>query len=140
EGMTFYNDQLYLGTYPKANLTIFDTSRPGGEGNPRTLFSLHDEEQDRPFGMLAVPEIKKIFMGTVPGYGILGGALAVIDPDTSTPEVHRNLIKNHGIVTFAYRNGILYGGTTIYGGLGIEPVEKEAKLFLWDTHKGELIT
>ncbi len=140
EGVTFYDTKLYLGTYPGANLTVFDTAQPQGEDNPQTLFSLKDEGQDRPFGMLGVPEEKKVFMGTVPGYGLLGGALAIYEPGTSEPAVHRNLIKDQGIVTFAYRDGILYGGTTIHGGLGIQPTATEGRLFLWDVKKGELIT
>lgn len=140
EGMTFYNSELYLGTYPGANLSVFDTARPQGDGNPRTLFSLKEEGQDRPFGMLGVPEENKVFMGTVPGYGLLGGALAVYEPGTTEPQVHRNLIQDQGIVTFACRDGILYGGTTIHGGLGIRPTAEEARLFLWDVKEGKLIT
>lgn len=133
EGMTWYNDKLYLGTYPGANLSVYDTSQPGGTAtNPATGFSLKDEGQDRPFGMLGVPEEGKIFMGTVPGYGLLEGALTVIDAETSQPEMHKNIIPNQGVVTFAYKDGILYAGSTIYGGLGIDSTEKEAVLFEWD--------
>src|SRR5690606_27669428 len=48
EGMTIYGDRLFLGTYPKANVTVFDTKRPIARSNPRTLFSLDGYGQDRP--------------------------------------------------------------------------------------------
>lgn len=141
EGMTLYGDQIYLGTYPKANLTIFDTSRPAARSNPRTLFSLDDYGQDRPFGMLGLPEEKRVFMGTVPGYGLLGGALAVINLDDSkdTATVYRNLVPDQGIVSLAYKDGVLFGGTTIHGGLGIKPVTKDSHLFMWDVKTSKLI-
>lgn len=139
EGVTFYNSKLFLGTYPGANLSVFDTGQAPGEDNPTTLFSMKEQGQDRPFAMLGVPEENRVFMGTVPGYGLLGGALAVYDPDTTITAMHRNIIKDQGLVTFAYKEGILYGGTTIHGGLGIEPTAKEARLFLYDIKQDKLI-
>src|SRR5690606_18427999 len=139
EGMTIYEDRLFLGTYPKANVTVFDTNRPIARSNPRTLFSLANYGQDRPFGILGVPEENRVFVGTVPGYGLLGGALAVFDPDDkkATASIYRNLIPEQGIVSLAYKDGVLFGGTTIHGGLGIRPTTKDSHLFMWDVKGGK---
>lgn len=139
EGMTPYGSRIYFGTYPRAIISVFDTARPVERSNPKEVFRLEKENQDRPFGMLGVPEKNKVFVGTVPAYGVLGGVLAVYDPETSQVQVHENVVKDHGVVSFAYHDGILYGGTSIYGGLGIEPDEKDAKLFLWDVDSGSKI-
>jgi len=132
EGVTAYQSQLYFGTYPGANISVFDTALPVSKTNPRTLFSLKEDEQDRPFGMLGVPEEKKVFTGTVPAYGLLGGVLSVYDVETDKHKVFRDVVPKQSLISFAYKNGLLYCGTTISGGLGIEPTEKEPKLFIWD--------
>lgn len=139
EGFTSYGTSLYMGTYPHAVISTYDTSAPVKAGNPRELFRLDAEGQDRPFAMLSVPELKTIFIGTVPGYGLLGGALATYSPDKNTTEVHRDLIPHQSIVTLAYKDGLVYGGTSIWGGLGIQPTEKEARLFAWDPRTRKLV-
>lgn len=139
EGITVWGSRLYFGTYPRAHISVLDTARSVGKGNPSQIFTLEKEDQDRPFGMLAVPEHNRLFVGTVPGYGLLGGVLAEYDAGTGDLEVHRDVIPGQSIVALAYRDGILFGGTTIHGGLGVEPTEKEGKLFLWDVKKGNKV-
>jgi len=53
--------------------------------------------------------------------------------------VHRNVVPDQSITSLAYANELVVGATTIAGGLGIEPKEKEAKLFLWDPTKNEKV-
>jgi outer membrane protein assembly factor BamB len=139
EGITAYGSRLYFGTYPGAVISVLDTAKPRGRDNPREVFRLHDQGQDRPFAMLGVEREKKVFVGTVPGYGLLGGALSIYDPETSSLVVHRDVVPGHSVVSLAYADGILFGGTSVSGGLGIEPREHEARLFLWDVARGEKV-
>ena len=81
---------------------------------------------------MGVESLGKVFFGTVPDYGTLGGALVVIDGKTDAVEVHRNIVPDHSIVSLAYAGGMVVGGTAIRGGLGIDPKAKEGKLFVWD--------
>lgn len=134
EGITAVGSTVYFGVYPKARIYEMETTGPRAY-KPRQLFTLAGEDQDRPFGMLGVPEERKVFIGTVPGYGVLGGALAVLDLDKETTSVYRNVVKDHSVVAFAYKDGILYGGTSVSGGLGIEPQLKEGRIFAWDVKK-----
>lgn len=139
EGMAVIDSRIFFGTYPRAIISVLDTARPQSKGNPRDLFRLEEEGQDRPFGMLAVPEENKLFIGTVPGYGLLGGALTIYDLATSAVDVHRGVIPNQSVVTLAYRDGMIYAGTSTWGGLGIERTERDAKLFIWDVKLNEKI-
>lgn len=138
EGMTPLGDKMYMGVYPGARIMELDTTKPMGSSNrPKELFSMSGEKQDRPFAMTSGDG--KLFIGTIADYGQLGGALAIYDPATGEKSVHRNVVQNQSVVGLAYKDGKIYGSTTISGGLGITPTEPAAKVFVWDVEKGEKI-
>ena len=127
EGMVAYGDSMYLGVYPGGHLEKIDTTvSPAAVERVLTI----GEAQDRPYVMKTFED--KIMMGTIPGYGELGGALVIFDPLTEEIKVHRNVVQNQSIVGLAYKDGYIYGSTTVHGGLGINPSEKSAKMFVWD--------
>ncbi|MET3726810.1 uncharacterized protein YjdB [Fictibacillus halophilus] len=133
EGITSIGNKIYYGVYPGAKIYEHDTTKPWKKNvNPLLLFDLKATEQDRPYAMLGVEQEGKLFIGTIPDYGKLGGALTVYDTTTKSVETFRNIVQNQSVISLAYRDGVVYGGTTIRGGLGQEPSEKEAKLFLYD--------
>ncbi|TMV51493.1 hypothetical protein FE783_06875 [Paenibacillus mesophilus] len=137
ENIAEAGNSLYFGIYPGAIIQKYDVTQawtPGGNpANPKTLFNLGAWEQDRPFGMLAVASMNKLFVGTVPDYGKLGGAFAVYDLNTASLNVTRNVITDQSVVALANKNNEVFGGTSVWGGLGISPTATEAKLFVWDT-------
>jgi len=140
EGMATLGSRIYFGVYPRARIYVFDTAKPWDtkQGNPRLLFQLDGEEQDRPYGMTGVEEGNKLFVGTVPAYGLLGGALAAYDAGTTAPpEIHRNLIPDQSIVSLVNTGGLVIGGTSVSGGLGVKAEATEGRLFVWDVKKGE---
>lgn len=153
EGMTFVGSKLYMGIYPDARIYEWDTAKPwnmdnmASPVNPRRLFSLEKNgqipgytEQERPFGMVGAEDLHKLFIGTVPKNGRLGGAFTVYDTQAGgEPEVHWNLIPNQSIVALEYKDGLVYGGTTVYGGMGAKPVTPEALLFVWDPAKKNVV-
>ncbi|MFS0823257.1 FIMAH domain-containing protein [Bacillus sp. 1P02SD] len=49
----------------------------------------------------------------------------------------RNIIKNQSIIGLAYLDGTVFGGSTISGGLGINPTELIAKMFEYDVATGK---
>ncbi|WP_010268818.1 FIMAH domain-containing protein [Paenibacillus senegalensis] len=134
EGMTSFGSKLFLGVYPGAAIHELDTNKPlQASVNPVQRFTI--PHQDRPFSMTS--DEKRLFIGTIPDYGELGGALTIYEPETgSAPVVHENLIENQSIVGLTVADGKLYGSTTVAGGLGIDPVETAAKLFVWDIASG----
>ncbi|RKD12905.1 hypothetical protein BCY91_11075 [Pelobium manganitolerans] len=131
EGMTVQGDNIYFGIYPAANFYVYDTKRPWNvsQGNPRNLGKI--EGQDRPFAGASVADKGKLFFGTVPGYGKLGGALVEYTVSSGKLESYTGVVENQSVVSLLNYKGIIIGGTSISGGLGVSPSAPEAKLFAW---------
>jgi hypothetical protein len=123
EGMVCGDGCMYFGVYPGGR--IYRHS----DGQSRLLRSI-GEEQDRPFVMLYAGDT--LYIGSVPDYNRLGGALTVYSPKNDSWEVFRNIVPNQSVTGLAYQDGLIYGSTGIWGGLGIKPAESEAALFIWD--------
>jgi hypothetical protein len=139
EGMASLGQYMYFGTYPGAKIHQYDTTKvfkPSGSGRTvNQVFELKTTyEQDRPWSMVGVPEEQKLLIGTVPDYGKYGGALTVYEPSKPAPnyEVYRNIVPNHSIVALAYKDGLVYGGSSYRGGLGSEDRFDDARLFIFD--------
>lgn len=133
EGITVSGDNIYFGTYSRAEFYVYDTKKPWDKQskNPKKIGQAAG--QDRPFGGVAARELNKMFFGTVPGYGKLGGVLAEYDEVGDKMNYHTDVVKDLSIVSLAYKDGLVFGGTSIWGGLGVAPTCKEAVLFVWDT-------
>ncbi|WP_052487396.1 OmpL47-type beta-barrel domain-containing protein [Gordoniibacillus kamchatkensis] len=130
EGMGSLNGKMYWGTYGGAVIYRYDPEKPFElRKNPGIVYDIGDD-QDRPFGFDSGDG--KLFIGTVPDYGHLGGALTIFDEEKNTWNTYRNLIQNQSIIGVAYHNGKVYGGSSLSGGLGINPTETEAKMFEFD--------
>lgn len=127
---------LYMASYTYAVLTRYDPTgpwKPGSEtdSNPRTLGAV-GEDQYRTPGLIAASD-GKIYIGSIPTYGQLGGALSTYDPATNKFTVHRHIVPDQSVMCLAEGPGqILFGGTSPMGGGGVEPTAKEGHLFGWD--------
>lgn len=137
QGFGTFDDLLVFGTYTAAGINVYDTTKPIEPGvNPRPRIYV-GHEQDRPIAMVRAGD--KLAIGTFPTPARLGGALALLDPATMELEVHDNIIHNQSIYALAHRDGLLYGGSGITGGLGVDPTETEGKLFVFDPATGEVV-
>jgi hypothetical protein len=129
EGITFWDGVPVFGTYRHARMYAGDWEQTEGP-----IFVLEiGERQDRPFALL--PHGDQLYVGTIPTYGEQGGTVAICSKTESgewTAEVHRGIVENQSITGLAVRNGMLFGGTSTMGGLGIAPKADSAVLFLWD--------
>lgn len=135
EGQATIGDTLYFGVYPGAIIYSYKPSQPWAMGtNPRQVCALTAADQDRPYGMVNAGG--KLYIGTMPGYGKLGGALSVYDPATGQCTTHPDLVAGQTIASLAYLDGKVYGGSMIWGGLGTAPTATEAKLLVYDTAAG----
>jgi hypothetical protein len=135
--MGSYEGKLYLCSYPEARLSIYDPKRSlqfgdGGESNPRDLGPMGGD-QYRPRAMLAGPH-GKVYIGSYPDYGLMGGALSIYDPEKNEKRVYRDIVKNQSIASLAYieKLDLIAAGSSIRGGTGTRAIEKEARLILWD--------
>ncbi len=136
DNLIHYKGKNYIAHYTKARLTVYDPASPWEPGNlpssnPRSLGSV-GSDQDR-FPAAHLGEDDKLYFGTTPIYGALGGALVILDPETETSEVYRNLVQDQTIHTLLGDGaGKLYGATSVRGGFGAHPAATSAKLFIWD--------
>lgn len=131
EGMALQGDSIYFGIYPKGRLYLYDTQRKWDvkQSNPRKIAEIPG--QSRSFAVLSVPDEKRLFLGMIPEYGKLGGSFVsydVVSDELKSYEV----IKEQAVASLIYSSKTIVGGTTISGGLGIKPSQKEAVLFGWD--------
>ncbi|MEU6742722.1 hypothetical protein [Streptosporangium sandarakinum] len=123
EGIVTHKGKLYLGVYPGARIYEWTGDAP------RQLLTLSDQEQDRPFAMVSAGD--HLAFGTVPKSGAAGGVLGLYDPETGHTVVRRNIIPGHSIIGLAYRDGVVYGATSAFGGLG-RPLDTAAYVFAYD--------
>ncbi len=129
--------KMFACAYPGSVLAVYDPHRPWNfgtlpENNPMQIGQVGDGHL-RPRAMILGPE-NLLYIGSYPPYGQLGGAMAAVSPTTyKTVQNHRHLIRNQSIVALAWDkpDGLIYGGSSITGGGGTTPSEKEAKFFAW---------
>lgn len=138
ERIVAHDGKLYLGTYTGAELWEFDPAQEWKQfENPRRVVDLRGISQDRPFGIASAGDY--VAMGTVPDYGKLGGTLALYNPGTETVETFEHLIEDQSIVALTYEDGIVYGATSVWGGLGSTPSQPNARVFAFDVADRELL-
>ncbi len=134
-----YKGKIYMGSYPEAVLALFDPAgpawRPGSDsGSNPTVFGPLGDGDYRPRSMVLAPD-GLIYIGNFPPYGQLGGALAVWDPQQNkVVGNYRNIVREQSIASLTYepRSGLIFGGTNILGGTGIQPTQAQAAVFAFD--------
>src|SRR5690606_22164351 len=78
---------LYIASYPAARVSIYDPAKPyrfgaDEDANPRDIGRC-DNVAYRPRASIAGPA-GKVWIASVPDYGMWGGTLAAYDPQTQT--------------------------------------------------------
>lgn len=139
EGMAVNGTDIYFGIYPKGMYYKYNTTKPWNiqGGNPLFLGQIPD--QSRSFAVLSEPKSKKIFFGMVPEYGMLGGHLVGYDIESGKLKTYGVVMKDQSVVSLVFANNMLWGGTSVSGGLGIAPSTTVAKLFSWDDKKAQVV-
>ncbi|MGI2298103.1 S-layer homology domain-containing protein [Paenibacillus sp. GXUN7292] len=134
EGMGEAHGKYYAGAYPKAEIYTVDFNTTDFSQSTKTLVTKLSGEgldQDRPFQLIEAGEY--VAISSVPDYGVLDGALTLLPvADNAQKEVYKGIIPNQSIIGLAYKDGKIYGSTAVWGGLGIDPVDENAKLFIFD--------
>lgn len=137
EGLGIFDDYLLMGRYPNGLLTKYDTTQPWANGtNPPAPFEI-GYEQDRPQSLVRVGD--EVAVSSIPKSGRLGGAITMWDPATDETRVYQGIFEQQAPVSLVELDGLLYVGTTINGGYGIDPVATEAKLLIMDPASGEIL-
>ena len=135
ESIAVIDDKYYFGHYGReAGLCEFD---PQTKKEGTTIAQMSGAEQDRAFNIVDAGD--KIIWGSYPDYGRLGGAVAVYDKKSKkVTGIYKEPVKNQCIAGLAYKNGKIYGSTSIYGGLGIDPIDAPAQMFIMDPATGKV--
>jgi streptogramin lyase len=140
---------IVIGAYPDARVYRYDLSKPwysseysdeapGGEENPAKLLDLKPHVQSRPQGVAELAG--KIVVGSTPSGDTLGGSLSILDARTGkVDKVIDDFILDEGITSLAAgRHGIVYGSTTVAGGLSTTPPSQDrATVFAYDVRLGK---
>lgn len=129
EGMIEYgNDRIYVGSYGSADLVKFTKADKSAKLIERLRTNYM---QSRPFGWALAGG--KVICGTVPEYGLRGGALVVIDPTTDTVErVLNKYIPEQSIIGLTGSGDIVYGTTSVKGGYGTTDDTSPATVFAYN--------
>ncbi len=138
EAIAHDGESVYFGTYPEAAVVAYRPDGLRSETNRRTLLTLAEWEQDRPYALLPDPTHHRLFIGTVPAYGCLGGALAIYDLTTGEVRVRRHIVPDQSIVSLVKSGNLVIGGTSVSGGLGVAPRARSACLFVLDPEHLEI--
>ncbi|MCE7056258.1 hypothetical protein LZF95_16365 [Algoriphagus sp. AGSA1] len=137
EGMSYQEDKIYFGVYPKGKFYEYDIRIPWDPkgGNPRMLGQIPN--QSRSFAQVSIPEKEMVVFGMIPEYGKLGGALITYDLNSDELKGHPSPVDSQAISGLIYTGEYVLVGTTISGGLGIKPTTTEAVLVGWDPETGK---
>lgn len=140
DALATVGDSLVVGAYPGASYYTGDAFSEWDWGtNPAHLFTVgRTAGQDRTSALIAAGDLAAA--GTVPNYGELGGALVLFDPDGGEQQIHEDVVPDHSVTALAHRDGLVYGGTGVHGGLDSDPADGPAELFVWDVEAQELLT
>ena len=143
--MASMGNLLYLASYPQARLSTYDPAKPlrfgdSEDSNPIDLGPM-GSQQDRPRAMIAGPH-GKVYIGSYPDYGLLGGAISVYDPKRAEKRIYRHVVQNQSMASLAYIHplDLIAAGSSVRGGTGTHATEKEAKLILWDPQEEEKVS
>ena len=125
--------KTFIGSYGSADIIRFDTSRATEGPNAFKLMERLGEKYNQSRAIGWAKNENRVFFGTVPDYGLAGGAMGIIDPETDTIEhVYNKLIPGHSIVGLAANSEFVYGTTSTRSGMGIPDTSGDAKVFAFD--------
>lgn len=135
--MANLDGRLYISSYTAARISVFDPSKAYAFGekaqdNPRDLGRI-DAISYRPRSTLTGP-LGRVWVASVPDYGMWGGPLSWYDPSTGTKRAYYRIAGDGSCYTLAHlrKQDLIAVGTTIQGGTGTQSRAEKGVLFLWD--------
>ncbi len=142
--LTTRQNQVWLASYPMSRLSVYDPAKPlhfgtSPEDNPRDLGQL-DNIACRPNALITTPD-GRLWMGSGPDYGLIGGTLAWLDPSTGEKKSHRAIVPDTSPSALMYLPGLkqILVGLSIEGGTGTKVRRLTGAFALWDPAKDELV-
>lgn len=122
-------NKVYFGEYPEAKLYLYNLNKKWEfPKNPSLIFQIAN--QDRIVCAASSEKSEKVYFGTVPTYGKLGGEIISVDENNNTKRVIK--FKDYSIASLLLKNNLLIIGTSISGGLGSFPKVDNSKIYFYD--------
>lgn len=142
-GAVTVGDKVYFASYPQSRLSVYEPGQrmrfglePGD--NPRDL-GRFDEVGFRPNALMASPD-GRLWMGSGPDYGLVGGTLVWYDPATGESKSHRAIVPELSPISLLWLEDLeqVLVGLSIEVGTGAQVQRFGAGWALWDPEKDEL--
>jgi hypothetical protein len=139
--------KVYLASYPEARLSVYDPARPRHFGtepgdNPRDLGRL-DAIGYRPNALITIPAPtgNRLWMGSGPDYGLVGGTLAWYDPRTGEKKSHRAIVPETSPAALLWLPELkqILIGLSIECGTGAKVKRLAGAFALWDPAADQLV-
>lgn len=132
ESIGYLNNYSLFGVYPYCKLYLYDSNKKWNLSNSNPRLVAEDKSQSRPIAIVGISRLNIFVVGTIPEYGKLGGALLVLNVNDLKLQKYYRVVADQSIISLTESGGFVYGGSSVYGGLGAEPNQTSAKLFKWD--------
>jgi len=131
---------LFFASYMGCILDFLTPEAPRKKGVNPLRFKSRIPGHERPTQWELGPD-GKLYFGTVPAKGRLGGALVRVDPDTREVKVWDKIMPELSIPYLASvpETGQIFGTTSIRGGSSAISTKEEAEVFLWDTRQEKIV-
>ncbi len=133
------DEGLYLASYMGCHIDLYDPAKPREAGRNPVRIAASVPGQERPNQWECGPD-GKLYFGTTPAKGRLGGALVQVDPQTRTwrqwPCPLADLSLTY--LTAIPETGELLACASVAGGSSAIPLAEEGAIFLWDPARGEM--
>jgi len=142
--LTTIGEKLYLASYPGGRLSVYDPARPwhfggGPTDNPRDYGRL-DATSWRPNALLAAPD-GRLWMGSAPISGQVGGTLTWFDPRTGERQSHRPIVPETTPASLLWlpESKQILVGLSIEVGYGATVKRLSGAFALWDPDQDRLV-
>ena len=124
---------LFFASYMGCKLDFFDPDSPRKKSDNPKRFKRSIPGHERPVQWEEGPD-GKLYFGTVPAKGRLGGALVQVDPDNFNVRIWDRIMPDQSIhyLVSVLQTGELFGCASVGGGSSAIPSLDEAEVFLWD--------
>jgi hypothetical protein len=140
-GAVFHGGKLYTASYAGADFAVYDPDQPWDQWNgtnPVHIASLREYELCRPTGRMFLAPDGMMYSGWQSSYGVYGGALARLNPETHDVTVWNNPLGDEAIGCIAVDDRYAYLGSN-HSANGLSAKEGDGQFGVFDLRDEKLV-
>ncbi len=137
--------KLHMAAYSDCTYTVWDPAREWSFGaepehNPRRLGTTSRDLQ-RAGDLILAPDGRHTIVAGQPGYGRIGGAIAIVDPQAQQFDVIDDVVapQSPWALSTTPDDDIIAVGTSLYGGTGTDYEVTPGRLVFWNWRTREIV-